>query len=83
MRTTIVIDDAVFRQARKRAHELQATLSSLIEDALRAALDARPARGSKRKPFKLVVNKGPGLTPGHSWETVARQVLNADRDGLP
>lgn len=83
MRTTIVIDDAVFRQARKRAQDLKTTLSGLIEDALRAALDARPPARSKRKPFKLVVNKGSGLASGYAWETVARQLLNADRSGLP
>ena len=73
----------VFRQARKRATELKTTLSGLIETALRQALTARPPVKAKRRPFKLVVNKGPGLAPGYSWETVSRQVLGADWNGLP
>ncbi len=83
MRTTIVIDDALFRQARKRATELKTTLSGLIEAALRGEFAARPQARAKRKPFKLHVNKGPGLVPGHSWDRVARQVLDSDPNGLP
>ena len=82
MRTTIVIDDTVFRRARKRAAELKTTLSGLIEGALRGELATRPGK-VKRKPFKLHVNKGPGLLPGTAWDRVARQVLDDDRNGLP
>ena len=83
VRTTIVIDDTVFRQARKRAADLKTSLSALIEAALRGELAARSPGTTKRKPFKLHLNKGPGLRPGYSWDRVARQVLDDDRNGLP
>jgi hypothetical protein len=50
MRTTLDLDDAVMREAKKRAAEEQGSLTSLIERALRAYL--RPARRPAR-PFRL------------------------------
>ena len=82
MRTTIIIDDAVLRQAKKLAREQETTLSGLIEDALKDAL-SRAAAPRKKRPFKLVVNKGPGLRSGLSWATAAAQVLSSDPNGLP
>ncbi|MFZ5471332.1 MAG: hypothetical protein ACOZIN_18065 [Myxococcota bacterium] len=83
MRTTIVIDDAVLRLARRRAAELKTTVSGLIERALRAELTGRPKEQPAHRPFRLIVNDGPGLLPGYSWDTVARRVLESDRNGLP
>lgn len=81
MRTTIVLDDAVFQLARKRATALKTSMSALIEAALRSELAARPKVKGKR--FKLVVNKGPGLAPGLTWSAVASAVLGGDVNGLP
>lgn len=43
MRTTIVVDDDLIREAKKQALETHRTLSDLISDVLREALRARPS----------------------------------------
>jgi len=43
MRTTLNLDDHLLRSAKKEAAERGVTLTSLIEDALRATLAPRPA----------------------------------------
>ena len=49
MRTTLVIDDQVFRQLKKRAAEEGRTLSDLTEEALRRGLAAaRPVKPHRR-----------------------------------
>ncbi len=82
MRTTIVIDDAVFRQARKKAVELKTTLSELVERSLRSALEGERSAKPK-KAFKLVVNKKAKLRVGLAWESVAKQSLGSDPNGIP
>jgi hypothetical protein len=42
MRSTIVLDDEVFKRAKQRAAELGTTLSDLVNQALRVALSAPP-----------------------------------------
>jgi hypothetical protein len=46
MRSTIVIDDALFKRVRRRAAELGVTISDVVSDALREAL----ARRSEEPP---------------------------------
>lgn len=71
MRTTLDLDDALLREAKKKAAELGTSLTSLIEDALRLRLTP-PPRG--RKPFRLeLLTKRGRLLPG---------VDLADRDSL-
>lgn len=49
MRTTIVIDDELFRELKKRAAEENRTLSEVTQEALRRGLLRRePARRSRR-----------------------------------
>ena len=63
MRTTISIDDHLLRAAKQRALEHEMTLGSVIEDALRRALD--PARDNRRSPAPLPLSKRRGGTrPG-------------------
>ena len=71
MRTTLEFDDALMRQAKRRAAEEGDTLTRLIEKALRTYL--QPAT-SKGKPFhlKLLTKKG-RLVPGVNFD---------DRDSL-
>ena len=70
MRTTLDLDDAVLREAKKRAAEEGRTLTRLIEEAVRDHL-AAPARG---EPFRLeLLTKRGRLVPG---------VDLSDRDAL-
>lgn len=62
MRTTIDLDDEVLRQAKQTAAANGITLTSLIEDALRATLSAR-AEQPRQRP-ELPVFHGRGLRPG-------------------
>lgn len=62
MRTTIRLDDALLRQAKKVAAETGRTLTSVIEDALRESLARRGK--PKRRRVRLRTFKGKGLQPG-------------------
>jgi hypothetical protein len=71
MRTTLDIDDAVLRQAKKIAAEEGKTLTRVVEEALRERIAPRP-RGRKRFKLALLTKKG-RLVPGTNL---------ADRDAL-
>lgn len=59
MKTTLNLDDQLFRAAKKLAAERGITLTQVVEDALRAAL----APAAQKKPYRLrmftVKGKGP------------------------
>lgn len=61
MRTTIRIDDDLYRRAKARAAQSGRTVGELIEDAVRAALRPRP-RDVELPP--LPVFGGSGVQPG-------------------
>ena len=63
MRTTVRIDDNLLAEARKQAADVDQSLSSLLEDALRAWL-ARKRPEESQKAFSLTTYKGKGLQPG-------------------
>lgn len=50
MRTTVIIDDALFRAAKRRAAAADVTLSDVVNDAIRR-LVSEPRRA--RKPLRL------------------------------
>jgi hypothetical protein len=56
MKTTLNLDDHLLRAAKKAAAERGVTLTSIVEDALRAALIESPARTTAR--FRMPVVKG-------------------------
>ena len=64
MRTTISIDDKLLGDAKRRAAETQRTLSTVVEDALRAELGR--GHGARARPTKekVVTFRGEGLKPG-------------------
>ncbi len=47
MRTTLVIDPQLYREARKRAAERDTTLSELVNEGLKLLLGAPPRRKAK------------------------------------
>jgi hypothetical protein len=62
MRTTVTIDDEVFRTAKRRAADEGRTLSDLITEALRARLvprDSGPA-----EPYRMATYGEGGTLPG-------------------
>jgi hypothetical protein len=71
MRTTLNLEDRLFRAAKKRAAETGETLTALIEKALRAYIQPTARRG-KRFRLRLLVKKGRAV-PGVNWD---------DRDSL-
>ena len=56
MKTTLNIDDALYRRAKVRAAENGRTVSELIEEGLYLALTAKshPVRGFRRAPLPLI-----------------------------
>jgi hypothetical protein len=62
-RTTVRLDDQLFREAKKAAAESGQSLTRLIEDALRELLTRRPSRGRRRR-VRLPTFQGNGLFPG-------------------
>ena len=62
MRTTVRIDDALYRRVKARAAETGRTVSDVIEDALREALRARPRSGAALP--SLPTYGGSGTMPG-------------------
>lgn len=81
MRTTITIDDGLLEDAKRRAEELDMTLSAMIEDALRERL-ARAAVTRKPK-FKPITFGGDGLQPGITWDEVGRLIDEDEVERLP
>jgi hypothetical protein len=63
MRTTVKIDDSLLIEAKSRAASSGRTLSTVIEDALRAALAGREHPGGRPRP-DLPVFRGGHLQPG-------------------
>lgn len=61
MRTTIVIDETVYRSAKAEAATSGRTVSAVIEDAVRSALIERP---DTAEVPSLPVFHGTGVMPG-------------------
>lgn len=56
MRSTVIIDDELFRKAKQRAAALNTTLSAIVNQALREAL-SRPV--AKAAPFQMITFGNP------------------------
>jgi hypothetical protein len=63
MRTTVRLDEALFREAKKAAAEAGESLTRLIESALREKL-ARRRSGGRRRRVRLPTFRGNGVCPG-------------------
>lgn len=60
MRTTIKLDDDVFRAYKQRAAARGTTFAQEVEDALRADLQARRTVVDEQEPFEVLVFEGDG-----------------------
>jgi hypothetical protein len=76
MRTTVTIEDGLLEDAKRRADELDTTLSAYIEEALRLRM-TRDDQPAERPPFRVVTFGGDGLVPGVSWDDV-REIASED-----
>ena len=63
MRTTVRMDPALLKAAKKYAVEAGITLTALLEDAVREIL-ARRRSGAGRSAVTLPTFKGTGVAPG-------------------
>lgn len=63
MRTTIRLDDQLFKSAKRFAHDRGKSLTAVIEDALRQVLSRKTIK-HPRKPVKLTTASGLGVRPG-------------------
>jgi hypothetical protein len=62
MRTTLTLDDDVAVRVEREQRKRQVPFKQVINDLLRAGLDARDERRSARKPFRTTgLDAGPSL----------------------
>lgn len=78
MRTTIRIQDELYRRAKSRAAAGGRSVGEFIEDAVRDALDLRPSRPSGLPD--LPVHGGAGLMPGVDLSSHAAVLDVLDED---
>lgn len=74
MRTTLVIDDALLRQAKRRAAERDVTVSDLVSEALRESL----ARATPAAPPFAMVTYGRGNARVHHEPADLKAALEAE-----
>lgn len=80
MRTTVRLDRALLREAKRVALETDRTLTSLIEDALRQLLSRRRGKSAVRR-VTLPTFKGDGVREGVDLNRTAELYELMDRDG--
>ena len=82
MKTTIDINDELFRQVRQHADETGTTFRALVEEGLRQVLDSQ--RGEvQRPPFRLQVYNPPGdmgLAPPYDKLGLHQAILDSYPD---
>jgi hypothetical protein len=64
MRTTLALDDDLYREAKRAALDSGTTVTALIEAALRESLRRRRGTAIRRKRSRLPTFRGRGLIPG-------------------
>jgi plasmid stability protein len=80
MRTTIALDDTVFRAYKLRAAERGTTFAKEVEDTLRAALASHSADDAA--PFELVTVDGGSPRPGVDYTSNANLLDLVDGEAL-
>jgi hypothetical protein len=80
MRSTLILDDHLFKQARQRAAEQGTTLSDVVNQALREALTKpKPRAGAK---FSMVTFGGPAGSQRHEPADFAEAAEADDESSL-
>jgi hypothetical protein len=79
MRTTLVLDDELLRQAKRRAAERALTVSDIVNEALREAFARRTPSAP---PFSMTTYGRPGGRVRHEPADFAAALEQDDRDRL-
>lgn len=79
MRTTLILDDELLRQAKHRAAERNLTVSDIVNEALRECF-GRPAPAAP--PFSMITYGRTGGRAQHEPSDFAALVDDEDRDRL-
>lgn len=79
MRTTLVLDDRLLKQAKKRAADRKTTVSEVVNEALRDSF-ARPIEPPR--PFKLITYGDPSKTEHLSPADIKAILEEQDLHGL-
>jgi hypothetical protein len=79
VRTTLIIDDALLRQAKRRAAERNVSISDVVNEALRDAF-VRPAPTAP--PFSMITYGRAGRRLRHEPADFAKQIEDEDRSRL-
>ena len=87
MRTTLNLNDALYRRAKIKAAQEGCTVSDLIEAGLQIALEAKPSSGTnlRRVPLPLIERGHPALpgqemTPEKTAEVLLAQEVGWTRE---
>lgn len=79
MRTTLVLDDRLVREAKKLAADRKTTVSEIVNQALRDSFD-RPQPPAR--PFRLITYGGPGKSEHLSPEDIKAILEEQDLHGI-
>ncbi len=80
MRTTIRIDDDLYRAVKERAARSGRTIAAVLEDAVRAGLQPAPGGGAVPSRYTVPVTGSGGLAPGVDLSSNAAVQEVLDRD---
>jgi Arc/MetJ family transcription regulator len=81
MRTTVIIDDELVRQAKQRAAETGVSLSEVVNRALRESLSPRVPAETK-SPFRMLTFGRGQPRVDHTTEALARALEEEDEASL-
>ena len=82
MRTTIKLDDQLYRETKEFAARSGSTVASVIEDAVRELM-SRQRHHDKRPPLRLTTVSGQGLQPGVDLDDSSALLDLMDRSDGP
>jgi hypothetical protein len=81
VRTTLILDDELVREAKKRAADCGLTLSELVNRSLREALDTPPP-AAEATPFEMVTYGDRQPQVAHEPDELVRAADDEDAAGL-
>ena len=82
MRTTITIEDHLFRKAKEEAVRTNRTLGEIISEGLRSVLGQR-GKSDRQPRVSLVTFKGSGVLPGIDLDDSGDLLTQMERSDAP